>query len=105
MHPMAKRAHEAMTTPEVQDMVRRLAAYGLAVYMPHYHDPETGEFRSLPTGTVQLEANLRVSFEEDSNELRSTSTAVAWVWDDGLETVAACSYCMDTQKGHARYPD
>jgi hypothetical protein len=33
----------AMQLPEVQDMLRRLSAFQLGIFMPHQHDEATGE--------------------------------------------------------------
>ena len=104
MHPMIETAETAIEKPEVQEMIRRLGEYGLGVFMPHRHDEESGEYQLLPAGLVQVERNLQVTFEPDSDELRETCSAVAWRWDKGVEAVARCMYCQDTQRGHAQFP-
>jgi hypothetical protein len=101
---MVRRAHEAVQKPEVQEMIRKLAGYGLGVFMPHVHDEETGEYAPLPPEVLQVERNLEVSFEPDGDAIRSSCSAVGWRWEDGVRTAAACVYCMDTQKGHAKFP-
>lgn len=105
MHPMVKHANELVCTPEIQEIMRRLAEYGLGVCMPHMHESGQDDFAPLLSGTVQVERNLKITFETDTTELRETSSPVAWRWNHGTQTVQACTYCMDTQKGHARFPD
>ena len=46
--PALKTAQAAMQLPEVQDMLRRLSAFRLGIFMPHQHDDGTGEFQPLP---------------------------------------------------------
>jgi len=104
MHPMIEAAEAAVQRPEVQEMIRRLSEYGLGVFMPHRHDETTGEYEALPPGVTQVERNLQVTFEPESVELRSTCSAIGWRWDQGLQAVARCLYCQDTQRGHARFP-
>jgi hypothetical protein len=36
--PALKTAQAAMQLPEVQDMLRRLSAFRLGIFMPHQHD-------------------------------------------------------------------
>lgn len=105
MSRMTDEAAKAIQQPEVQQAARTLAKYGLGVYMLHHHNDQSGNFEPMPRGLVQVERHLTVTFEPQTAELRETSTPVAWVWDEGLRTVAACSYCMDTQKGHSKFRD
>lgn len=44
--------------PEVQELMRRLAPYGLGVCLPHMHVTEQ-ELAPLPQGTVQFEADSK----------------------------------------------
>ena len=61
--PALKAAQAAMQLPEVQDMLRRLSAFQLGIFMPHRHDDGTGEFQPLPDEVTQLESGRAVSFE------------------------------------------
>lgn len=75
-------AQDAINLPEVQEMVKRLAAYNLGVFMPHIHDSE-GNMLPMPEEIVQVEDDLRVSFMPVS-ELRDTPEKtylpVGWFW-------------------------
>jgi hypothetical protein len=75
--------------PEVQELMRRLAPYGLGVCLPHMHVTEQ-ELTPLPPGTVQFEADLRVSFVDEHDPEVQAALPVAWVWDDGVRVVGRC---------------
>jgi hypothetical protein len=97
MSAMVEKAQTAMEEPEVLDMLKRLSAYGLGIYLPHMHT-ETEDFVPLPKGMVQLEKNLVVSFCEESEAHGST---VGWVWDGDLQAAQRCTVCVtDTDGGH-----
>lgn len=89
--PGLQTAHEAIRRPEVQDMIRRLAEYNLGVFMPHMHDQQTGEFRTLPDELTQVEAGLETSFHPAAELGRDTERflAVGWVWRAGAVTASA----------------
>lgn len=65
---------------------KRLSTYGLGVFVPHMHT-ETGEFVRLPPDMVQIEDDLKVSFE-----LRSevSGGAVGWVWNNETMVAEVC---------------
>ena len=91
--PRIRAAQAAIHFPEVQDMLRRLSEYDLGICMPHMHDELTGDFAPLPTGVVQVESGLTVSFEPagDVAERAEPFMAVGWAWRDGESVpVAAC---------------
>ena len=74
-------------------MLRRLSEYDLGICMPHMHDELTDDFAPLPTGVVQVESGLKVSFEPagDVAERAEPFMAVGWAWRDGESVpVAAC---------------
>lgn len=75
-------ARRAIELPEVQEMMRKLAAYNLGIYMPHMHDVKTGAFKVLPAGVTQVEDNLKISFQSVDPQGRSY-VPVAWLWRDG----------------------
>ncbi|MDB5393510.1 MAG: hypothetical protein JWM91_1016 [Rhodospirillales bacterium] len=88
-------AQRAINLPEVQEIMRKLSAYHLGVYMPHMHDEKTGAFRLLPEGMTQVEDNLRISFQSVDRLGRSNFVPVAWVWRDGPTPGGGCkSICM-----------
>ena len=62
--PTLKTAQAAMHLPEVQDMLRRLSAHQLGIFMPHQHDEATGEFLPVPADVVRVARGLAVSFEQ-----------------------------------------
>ena len=89
--PALKAAQAAMQLPEVQDMLRRLSAFQLGIFMPHRHDDGTGEFQPLPDEVTQLESGRAVSFERLDEVARRTESflPVGWRWCGGASTVAA----------------
>ena len=91
--PRIRAAQAAIHFPEVQDMLRRLSEYDLGICMPHMHDELTGNFAPLPTGFIQVESGLKVSFEPAGEvaERAEPFMPVGWAWQDGKSvTVAAC---------------
>lgn len=90
-HPMVQRAERAIATPEVEEMMRRLAEYGLGVFMPHMHNEEG--FAGLPLDTVQLEGDLKVRFVPRSDPLIRDAAPVGWVWDCCAAKVVSACYC------------
>ena len=88
--PALKTAQAAMQLPEVQDMLRRLSAFQLGIFMPHRHDDRTGEFQPLPDDVMQVESGQAVSFERLDEIARRTELflPVGWRWCAGAPTVA-----------------
>ena len=89
--PALKTAQAAMQLPEVQDMLRRLSAFRLGIFMPHQHDDSTGEFQPLPDEVMQVESGRSVSFErlEEIAGRAESFLPVGWLWRAGASTVAA----------------
>ena len=90
--PQALRiAQEAITLPEVQEMLRRLSEYKLGIFMPHMHDDHTGEFRLLPDDVMQVESGLEVSFQAMEEIANQTDRflPVGWVWRAGASKASA----------------
>jgi len=98
--PALKTAQAAMQLPEVQDMLRRLSAFRLGIFMPHQHDDSTGEFQPLPDEVMQVESGRAVSFERLEEIARRTESflPVGWLWRAGASTVAAACE-MAAQEG------
>ena len=89
--PALKTAQAAMQLPEVQDMLRRLSAFQLGIFMPHRQDDGSGEFQPLPDEVTQVESGRAVSFEQLDEIARRTESflPVGWLWRAGASTVAA----------------
>ena len=97
MSAMVEDAQKALEEPEVLEMLERLSAYGLGIYLPHMHT-ETEDFVPLPRGVVQMEKNLVVSFCDESE---AHGSAVGWVWDGNAHAAQRCTVCVpDTDGGH-----
>lgn len=95
---LLKDAQAAMQRADVQEMLRRLSAYQLGVFMPHMHAADTGEFQTLPATLTQLESGLCVSFQSSEQIAAQPKryAPVAWVWRDGSVAVAAaCEMAQD----------
>ena len=75
---------------------------GLGVFMPHMHDPETGEFLPLPPGIVSVEDNLQVSFRRASEPEVSQAMPVGWICDRGSQAAMACIRCIEYRGRHSR---
>ena len=90
---MVEDAQKALEEPEVLEMLERLSAYGLGIYLPHMHT-ETEDFVPLPRGVVQMEKNLDVSFCDESD---AHGSAVGWVWDGKAHAAQRCAVCAPTR--------
>ena len=97
--PALKAAQAAMQLPEVQDMLRRLSAFRLGIFMPHQHDEGTGEFQPLPDEVVQVESARAVSFERLESIAQRTDSflPVGWRWCAGVSTVASVCEMADQE--------
>ena len=95
--PTLRTAQAAMQLPEVQDMLRRLSAFQLGIFMPHQHDEATGEFLPLPADVMQVESDLAVSFERLDEIANQTASflPVGWLWRSGAPTVASVCEMVD----------
>lgn len=89
--PTLRTAQAAMELPEVQDMLRRLSAFQLGIFMPHQHDEATGKFLPLQGDVMQVESGLAVSFQRLDEIANQTASflPVGWLWRAGAFTVAA----------------
>ena len=101
--PQALRtAQAAIHLPEVQEMLCRLSAYKLGIFMPHMHDERTGEFEPLPDELMQVESGLEVSFQptEDIANQTDRFLPVGWCWHAGASTpVAVCEMVGEEGQG------
>ena len=64
--PALRTAQAAAHSPDVQEILPCLSAYGLGIFMPHRHDEVIGEFQPLPDKVVQAESGLEVSFQQSA---------------------------------------
>lgn len=85
-------AINAISNPEVHEMIRRLSAHGLAVAVPHMHG-ENGEMLPLPKDKISLERNLQVSFVDETGVDGEASVPVMWRWDKEQNRVAVAAKC------------
>ena len=97
--PTLSTAQAAIQLPEVQDMLRRLSAFGLGIFMPHQHDEATGEFLPLPADVMQVERGLAVSFQRLDEIANQTASylPVGWLWRADAPTVASACEMADPE--------
>ena len=88
-----------MQLPEVQDMLRRLSAFQLGIFMPHQHDEAKGEFLPLSADVMQVESGLAVSFQRPDEMANQTASflPVGWLWRAGGPTVAVACEMTDAE--------
>lgn len=81
-------AQAAVETQEVQEIIKRLADFNLAVFMPHMHvDNGSGEadvIVEMPSHIVQVEENLVNKFVPRVGLDTSGLLPVAWRYADGV---------------------
>lgn len=93
----ASEAERSIQSAEVQELMQRLAAYGLGVFAPHMHTSDN-DLVPLPRGVIQFEADLRVSFPSEDDPQVEGALPVGWVWDEGVRVVGRC------RQGHTLAP-
>ena len=85
------KAQESINLPEVQEIIKKLSEFNLGVCMPHFHEEVSGNFQELPKDVVQIEADMQVSFANQSTLNEIKGIPVAWRWiNDGVKVGAAC---------------
>lgn len=91
IHPQIMAAVESVNLPEVANLIKELAQFGLGVTVPHMHQENSPfEFDPLPSGMVQKEDDQVVSFVP-STEATNHDLPVSWRWNgEGIEVVAQC---------------
>ncbi len=105
LEPTLAAAQNAINLPEVQDMVKRLGEYGLAVFMPHMHDAD-GNFTPKPDGVVQMEDDMQVSFrpEDQIGEERSREyLPVGWRWSEARQCSSPDVVCRIVKQSNGEY--
>jgi hypothetical protein len=98
IHPEVQAAMDAVNIPEVQEMIRKLSRYGLAVAAPHLHGSD-GTFLPLPADRVIFERRLQMTFPSATDPCLEEGIPVMWRWDGQLQAVAKCAQC-DKYGGH-----
>lgn len=94
-------AQAAVALPEVQEMIRKLSAYNLGVMMLHGHDEQTGHFTEFPAGKLQVESDLKVTFE-DAESVRARMdefVEVGWTWQGDAVTGMAMCHMVCAKRG------
>jgi len=91
VHPQIMAAVESVNLPEVKNLIKELAKFGLGVTVPHMHQEDSPfTFDPLPSGMVQIENEQVVSFVP-STEATDHALPVSWRWNgEGVEVVAGC---------------
>ena len=92
LHSEVRRAADALNRPEVQDLVKKLSDYGLAVAVPHMHG-ENGKLVPLPMDRVAYEDDLRVTFPHRNDSILEAAEPVMWGWDQTTQTVTPLAHC------------
>jgi hypothetical protein len=97
--PALRTAQEAIHLPEVQEMLRRLSAYKLGIFMPHMHDERTGDFEPLGDDVMQVESGLEVSFQPTAEIARQADRflPVGWFWRAGASAPSAVCEMVGTE--------
>lgn len=99
-----KAQHAILNEPEIQDIAKRLAQWGLGIAMPHMHTT-VQDFADLPEDVVQVETAGVVSFRPRAEAQEAGLVPVGWRWQEqGLAMTAGCSpfmYCNPNVAGHA----
>ena len=88
-NPELQESVRAVNLPEVQEIIKRLGRYGLAVALPHMH--ENGRMVPLPDDTYSYESKLQVSFRKIGDEKAEGSVPVMWQCGKEVTSVARCS--------------
>jgi hypothetical protein len=86
-------AIQSLDTLEVKELVQKLAKYNLGIALPHIHNNENVEI--LPTGKIQYENNLNVSFlsQSEFEENNKNGYPVGWRWNESKKSVEAYAWC------------
>lgn len=89
MSAMLKTPQKSVKLEEVQGLMRKLAVYGLGVYVPHIHTDASG-FAPLPKDMVSVEHNMKTSFKPFAEVAEMELEPVGWVWNDGVKLAMGC---------------
>lgn len=92
IHESIVNAIEAVSKPEVQDLIKQLSHHGLAASVPHMHG-QNGEFLPLPRDIVSLEEDLEISFVDKNQLDEERNVPVMWRWDEELNKISVAAGC------------
>lgn len=92
LHSEVCQPADLLSQPEVQDLVKKLSEYGLAVAVPHMHG-ENGKLVPLPPDRVAFEDGLRVSFPRRDDSILKEAEPVMWGWNRTEQKVMALAHC------------
>ncbi len=82
-------AVRAVNTAEVQEIMRQLGKYGLAVALPHMHTDEG--MVPLPEDMMASEDNLKVTFRKRDEVTNFRGVPVMWRRGEEISSIARCS--------------
>ena len=91
VHNDVAMAIQSISEPVVQEMLVALSRYGLAVAVPHMHQPGGG-FVPLPTGMMAIESNQVVRFAK-ARDVEQGSVPVMWRWDESTQSTEIVGSC------------
>lgn len=99
---------DAINEPEVQEAMKILSKYGLAVSMPHMHSSDDGSLVPLPNDMVSFEVEgekpdqRTVTFVKRDQFLEENlkTTAVAWIWNQDKNVAVVATSCGDEKTRH-----
>lgn len=86
--PVLQEAARAVNLPEVQDMIKKLGEYGLAVALPHMH--VNGKMVPLPDDMCAYESKLQISFGKRDEVTDVPMVPVMWQCGKEIGSVASC---------------
>ncbi|HAN90796.1 MAG TPA: hypothetical protein DCQ33_01785 [Nitrospira sp.] len=92
LHFEVRQAADSLNRPEVQELVKQLSEYGLAVAVPHMHG-ENGKLLPLPPDRVAYEDNLQVTFPRRDDSVLKEAEPVMWGWDRTAQAVTTLAHC------------
>ena len=87
-HPGLQASVRAVNSPEVQELMRQLGKYGLAVALPHMHTDEG--MVPLPEDMIASENNLKVSFRKKDEPAKFPGLPVMWQRGEEISSIAMC---------------
>jgi len=94
LSPDIKKTLTNVATGRVEEIIKELDQYGLAVAMPHFHfeDKKVGP---LPEDKIHYENDLKVSFLNKKSFRRDLENgfAVMWRFNEKVGKPEACAWC------------
>ncbi len=87
-HAGLQDAVRAVNTAEVQEIMRKLGKYGLAVALPHMHT-DAGMV-PLPEDMMVSEDNLKITFRKRDEVTNFEGLPVMWQRGEEISSIAYC---------------